>query len=59
MGRGLCHFVIAETALVADLIKRLIFEHPEIPPSCEWIRRVDRKWIYPYPIPVVITKGID
>ena len=29
------------------------------PPSCKWIRRVDRNWIYPYPVPVVITNGVD
>ena len=30
-----------------------------IPPCCKWIRKVNRKWIYPYPDPVVITNGVD
>ena len=29
------------------------------PPSCKWIRSVDRNWIYPYPVLVVITNGVD
>ena len=29
------------------------------PPSCKWIWKVDRNWIYPYPVPVVITNGVD
>ena len=33
--------------------------HLAIPPFCEWIWKVDRNWIYPYPGPVVITDGVD
>ena len=30
-----------------------------IPTSCKWMWKVDRNWIYPYPVPVVITNWVD
>ena len=31
----------------------------EDPPFCEWIQKVNRNGEDPYPIPVVIPKGLD